>query len=524
MKNDIHEWFEMVERLRYADAIWTDVPVEIIQTHISVILLGKHRVLKLKKPVDFGFLDYTTLEKRLIACDREVALNSRLCPEIYIGTQPIIEDNKGFRFSSDGKVIDYGVLMKRLAEEQMLDHLVANDTVSEAMVIRIARKLSAFHLAARRGVDIDPFGGLEAVRFNWEENFEQTKPFIDRTISASDFEIIENWVYRWIDENEDLLNERVKHGHICDGHGDLRCESICVTNGICIFDCIEFNDRFRCADVANEAAFLAMDLAAYGRPDLGYLFFERYSEFSGDDQLFKLFSFYRCYRAFVRGKVLSFQLDEAELTKEDHKSAKEKAEHYFKIALESIRQLKSPTVIMVAGLSGTGKTSVARAIAGELGLRIVSSDAVRKSLFGDKNDSSRYGEGIYSKESTRLTYQEMFEKGFKILQTDGGVILDATFQDVSGREMLKEKAELIGANCCVIECRLNSELVRRRLTVRTEKQDGFSDATWETYQRQLADYEAFETAGEEHLVLDTEKSLLDNCRKAAFWTERISEN
>lgn len=519
MKNGMHKWFQTVERLRRSDSVWSedDLPVEMIQTHISVILLGKHRVLKLKKPVDFGFLDYTTLENRRKACDREVELNSRLCPEIYLGTQPIIEENEEFRFSDEGNIIDYGVLMKRLPEARMLDRMVAENNVTEEMLVQIAEKLNEFHKTARRGKDVDAFGNLETIRFNWEENFRQTKPYIDRTISHSDFELIREWVKNWLCENEDLLNKRVEQGHICDGHGDLRCESVCISNGIYIFDCIEFNDRFRCADVANEAAFLAMDLAAYGRPDLGHFFYERYSEIAGDEDLIKLFSFYRCYRAFVRGKVLSFQLDEPELSDGQHKSAKKRAEVYFKIAASSAKQLENPTIIMVAGLSGTGKTSVARAIAGELGLRVVSSDAVRKSLFPENGKSTEYGKGIYSEDSRRLVYQKMIENAVEIFQNDGSVILDATFQRAADRELVKQTADSLGAQCRLIECRLDPNLVRKRLNLRAERRDGLSDATWETFKNQRSDIKSFEIEGEAHLVLDTEKNLSENTLKAAAW-------
>ncbi len=519
MNNDTQEWFERIGRLRYADAVWPgeNLPVEMIQTHISVILLGKNRVLKLKKPVDFGFLDYTTIEKRRLACQREVELNSRLCPEIYLGTRAIVEDERGFHFSASGEAVDYGVLMKRLPEDRMLDRLAAEGDLTEAVISRIAVRLHEFHQTARRGRDVNAFGSPEAIRFNWDENFKQTQPFVDLTIPAAEFELILGWVQLWLDENERLLRERVKQGHICDGHGDLRSESVCVTNGICIFDCVEFNDRFRCSDVANEAAFLAMDLDACGRPDLGYYFFERYCEIAGDTDLFKLYSFYRCYRAFVRGKVLSFQLGEAELSEDEHRSAKRKAGRYFDIAARSARRLQTPTLILVSGLSGTGKTTVARAIAGELGIRVVSSDAVRKSLFGDKGQPDAYGEGIYSEESRRRTYQLMIERGTAILNEEGNVILDATFRRAVDRETVRKKAKSLGSGWRLIECRLDPDLVRRRMERRAHLKDGLSDATWETYRRQLSDFDSIKPDGMEHLVLDTGEGLSETGRRAADW-------
>jgi aminoglycoside phosphotransferase family enzyme/predicted kinase len=521
MRTNIKKWFEKVEKLRFAEKIWTadEIPVEIIQTHISVILLGKSRVLKLKKPVDFGFLDYTTLEKRRIACEREIELNSRLCPEIYLGKEAVCEDEKGnFLFFNGGKIFDYGVLMKRLPTEGMLDQMVLQNTVTEKTITLIAERLFDFHKNARRGADVDNFGDFENIRYNWEENFEQIKPFINRTISKKDFESIYEWVKNWLEENKNLLKKRIDEGHICDGHGDVRCESICVTNkGVCIFDCIEFNQRFRCGDVANEAAFLAMDLDAYGRPDLAYFFFEKYAEKAGDEELYKLYRFYRCYRAFVRGKVLSFQLDEPELSETEHQKAWQRAEKYFLIASGSAKDLQIPTVIAVAGLSGTGKTSIARAVACELGWRVVSSDAVRHKLFDDEKKPSAYGKGRYDKESNRRTYRKMIAKGIEFLEKDNGVILDATFSRFADREMLRQQAAQIGADFCLIECCLEDEIVRHRLEVRTQKKDGLSDANWDIYKRQKENFEPIEIVEGAHLIINTDQKLTHNRRQIADW-------
>jgi uncharacterized protein len=273
--------------------------------------------------------------------------------------------------------------MNRLPEERMLDQLVARNEVTEAMIDRVAARLSEFHRSALRGAEVAKWGSLAEVRHNWEENFAQTEPFVGRTISAPAYEAIRQWVNEWLETRAELFERRVRAGRIVDGHGDVRCESICVQDdAIRIYDCIEFNDRFRCDDVASEVAFLAMDLDARGRAELGYFFTESYQRRSGDSELFTLLPFYRCYRAYVRGKVLSFRLNEAEFSAEEQQAAAEGAANYFELARRYAAQLRRPTVIAVGGLSGTGKTSVARAIASELGLRVVSADAARQTLFG----------------------------------------------------------------------------------------------------------------------------------------------
>jgi aminoglycoside phosphotransferase family enzyme/predicted kinase len=507
----------MVESLRRAPE-WEadDLPVETVQTHISVVLLGRRLVLKLKKPVDFGFLDFTTPEKRRRACEREVSLNRRLCPDIYLGVQPVSEVGGQFRLTDAGRVVDYGVLMKRLPQERMLDRMVAQGLVTEAIIDRVADRLVAFHQAARRGPEVDTFGSPGAIRRNWEENFTQTAPYIGRTVNATAYHSIRHWITRRLEDADGLLRERVRQGRICDGHGDLRSESICVTDGICIFDCVEFNERFRCGDVAGEAAFLAMDLDARGRPDLGYYFAERYQ--GGDPRLFALLPFYKCYRAFVRGKVLSFRLDEPEFAEAERRDAAARARNFFDLARRYAAPLRRPTVIAVAGLSGSGKTAVARAVAGELGLRVVSSDRVRRTLFAGAEGPYGYGEGPYSAEGNRLTYRALADAGRALLREDGGVVLDATFRRAADRALAREMAAAAGARLSLIECVLSPELARSRLDSRAARREGFSEATWATYERQRVEFEPVdESFAGAHFVLDTGESLSRCGHAAADW-------
>ncbi|MFY9608838.1 MAG: AAA family ATPase [Blastocatellia bacterium] len=507
----------MVESLRDCpDWGQDELPIEIIRTHISVVLLGKRRVLKLKKPVDLGFLDYTTIERRRDACQAEVELNARLCAGYYEGVQPISRVDGKLRFSDRGPVVEYGVMMKRLPSEQMLDRLLARGEVTEAIIERVADRLCEFHRAARRGPEVDALGSPEVIAGNWQENFEQTAPYIDRTIAAETYESIREWVTRWLGENKKLLRARVIEGRMRDGHGDIRAESICVTNGLCIFDCIEFNERFRFSDVASEVAFLAMDLEARGRPDLGYYFSEQYGGRCPDAGLFNVLPFYRCYRAYVRGKVQSFRLDEAELTALEREVVALRARRYFGLAARYASPLRRPSVIAVTGLPGSGKTSLARSIGGELGLRVVSSDSVRKTLF-DIRERHHYGVGPYSADANRLTYQTVSERGQDLLAQDGGVVLDATFRRDAERAVAREMALRTGAQWRVIECRLTPELVQRRLERRATLKDGLSDATWETYLRQRSEFEPFDDRDSPRLELDTSADLAVVAHKATDW-------
>jgi uncharacterized protein len=519
-KTSLKEWLAMVEKLRYAPQ-WASaepVPIEMVQTHISVVLLGRERVLKLKKPVNLGFLDYSMLEQRRIACEAEVSLNRRLCEHTYLGVQPIGQVEGLPQLSDAGPVIDYAVLMKRLPADRMLDEMVRSHTVTEAHLDRVAHRLSEFHRTARRGPEIDAWGTWEQALRNWDENFTQTSSFVGRTIEASAYQLLRNWVKQWLAHNRAVLDERIREGRVVDGHGDVRGESVCVINGICIFDCIEFNDRFRCCDVASEVAFLAMDLDSLGRPDLSYYVTERYTSHAADAGLFRLLPFYRCYRAYVRGKVLSFRLNEPEFSAADKSRAAERAAEYFELARRYATPLRRPTVVVVMGLAGTGKTSMARAVAGELGLRVVSTDTVRLELFGSEKGVADYGQGAYSPEANHRTYQELVERGRGLIAADGGVVLDGTFLRDEDRLAVRHMASAAGAAVQWIECELPADLVRQRMERRRQRHEGLSDATWDTYLHQRDEYVAWRGRREDgHLVVDMTQSLATCARHATDW-------
>ena len=523
-QTEIGEWLKTVESLRSARD-WTgdEQPAEIIQTHISAVLLSSNYALKLKKPLNLGFLDYTTIEKRRAACEAEVALNRRLCPDTYLRVLPIGNAGGRIQTSGDGQIVDYAVLMKRLPADSMLDHMVAREEVSEATIDRVALRLRTFHQDARRGPDIEKYGSPEWIGINWEENFAQTAPYIDRSITASTFESIRIWVNAWLHDSGALLERRIAGGYICDGHGDVRCESICVTDGICIFDCIEFNERFRCGDVASEVAFLAMDLDARGRPDLGYYFTECYQTHGPDPDLSDLLPFYRCYRAYIRGKVLSFRLDEPEFTEPERRAALVRSRHYFNLAGRYASRLSRPTVIVVSGLSGTGKTSIARAVAGELGLRVVSSDFVRKSIFGSRIRDAGYGEDGYSAAANARTYEAMTESARTLLAENGAVVLDATFRREADRAAARELAVSEGADFRLIECRLSSQVAQSRLEQRERLKEGLSDATWETYQRQHGEFEPIKQ-GSGTFILDTGADLAVAAHYATDWLRQSTRH
>ncbi len=306
--------------------------VELRQTQMSYVFLADDYVYKIKKPVDFGFLDYTTLEKRQFYCHREIELNRRLCPAAYLGVVAIKNDDGRICIGGGGEVAEYAVQMRLLPSEAMMDVLLVKNGVTPAMVARVAAILAEFHRKADAGDAIGAFGGIDTVTQNAEENFTQTEKYIGTIIAPDTYQRIRAYTERFIEENAALFGKRVADGRIKDCHGDLHAAHICFHNGICIYDCIEFNDRFRYCDVASEVAFLAMDLDRYGRADLSGAFVGAYLEKSGEAELERLLGFYKCYRAYVRGKVGCFQYDDPYISAAEKSKVLADARRYFGLA------------------------------------------------------------------------------------------------------------------------------------------------------------------------------------------------
>jgi len=306
--------------------------IELVQTQMSFIFLTGEYVYKVKKPVNLGYLDYTTLEKRHFFCRQELELNRRLCPDVYLAVIPIVEEKGELRIEGQGKAIEYAVKMKKLPGERMMDVLLSQGQVTPEMVARVAEKLADFHKKAQTNQEIGAFGKLDIIRHNCDENFAQTEKYIGLTIPRAKYELIRGYTDSFINGNADLFEKRVSEGRIRDCHGDLHAAHVCFTDEICIYDCIEFNDRFRYCDVASELAFLAMDLDRYQQAGLSLYLVNTYVELSHDEELLKLLSFYKCYRAYVRGKVESFKLDDPLISQSEKAKALESARTYFQLA------------------------------------------------------------------------------------------------------------------------------------------------------------------------------------------------
>ncbi|MFA5374379.1 MAG: hypothetical protein WC455_01280 [Dehalococcoidia bacterium] len=308
------------------------VRVALIQTQMSLIFLTGKYAYKTKKPVNFGYLDYTTLERRKYFCNQEVLLNRRLCPEIYLGVVPITAYKRRYIINGEGDIAEYAVKMLQLPADRMMDSLILDNKLTADMVMLVAAKVAEFHRHAATGKEITGYGDISVIADNVLGNLSQSEKYIGTSLTDKMYRKINDYTKDFIARNEAAFKHRAADGRIRDCHGDLHASNICLADSIYIYDCIEFSDRFRCGDVASEVAFLAMDLDRFDRQDLSRHFVNSYIEVSGDNNLNEMLNFYKCYRACVRGKVESFKYDDINIPADDRVKCLKSAKRYFNLA------------------------------------------------------------------------------------------------------------------------------------------------------------------------------------------------
>lgn len=464
--------------------------VQHLQTHISHLFLTDSFVYKIKKPVDFGFLDFSTLEKRRFYCNEELRLNRRLSPDIYLGVVELHQSSDGhLNLAGDGTLVEYAVKMKRMPEAQMMSRMLERGEVTERQIDAIAERVARFHAEADRDGGIALFGTVEAITANWLENLRQTKPYLGRTVAAQDHGLIAAWALQQLEQKAGDFRERIRNGFIRECDGDLHSENICLDGDhVHIFDCIEFNDKFRYSDTAADVAFLAMDLENHGRRDLAERFVNSYATLSGDRRMRKILPLYLANRAFIRGKVESFRLDDPLISITDKEAAADRARRFFRLARGYVLREKLPQMLfMTCGLTGSGKSSLATELAFQLGLDHLSSDAERKRLAGLK--PTERGADIYGDAWNQATYGRLLELAGQRLAAGQRVVVDATFRTKGDRKQFLQLAADIGAVAVILLLVCPEEVARQRLEQRTICNDAVSDGTWQVYQHQAVSFE-----------------------------------
>jgi len=482
--------------------------VEFIQTHISCVFIAGDFVYKIKKPLRFDFLDFTTLDKRKFFCEEELTLNKRLAPGTYLDVVAISRTARGDITLGEGvEVIDYAVRMKKLPPDKMLRTLLAHGTADEKTMDALAEKIALFHRNARTGDRIDDMGTIENIRHNNEENFTETADCVNVTIPGYQYEFIRGYVNAFLMKNKSTFEKRIADHRIRDCHGDLHLDHICMNEEITIFDCIEFNERFRWGDVAEDVAFLTMDIDFNGYPQQAENFVQSYIKYSGDTDLLRLLNFYRCYYAFVRGKVTSLRLSQKESNANEQREIIQSAKRYFDLAYTYAARLDKPVLILTAGLMGSGKSYQARDLAWRLGAEIIRTDVLRKALFDIKATERRYehfGAGIYSDDISRLVYEKALALAEQKMKQGKTVIIDASFKKRAERLRALALAEKLQIRFFVLECVCPDDVTQKRLEKRVLDNDNVSDGRWELFQKQKIDFETIdEIAADCRFKIDT---------------------
>jgi aminoglycoside phosphotransferase family enzyme/adenylate kinase family enzyme len=498
----------MMQAAFYADPC---AEVELKQTHISYVFLAGDYVYKLKKPVRFRFIDCSRLDQRCHFCLEEVRLNSRLSPEVYLGVFAIIRRDGGFALGpkvqgEHPEAVEYVVAMRRLPENRMLDRLVAAGAVDRAKIRALAAKIAAFHAAASTERSWN-YGNAPELWRAVTADIAESVGFLGDTLEKEQLAEIDAFCQAFIGSHWKHLNRRAHDGRVREGHGDLRAEHVCMRDDtIDIIDCVEFNARLRYGDVASELAFLAMDLERLGAPLLADELVDSYMAESSDADLVQFIPFYKCYRAYVRGKVESLRSRESEVSAVQREHARTLARGYFNLACRYAR-LGSPALVVVCGLVGTGKSTLVRLLQKRLGFKAISSDEVRKRLAGvspNQRMISAYGAGIYSSSFSKVTYQTMIDDAERVLREGAGVIVDATFKRAADRSDIMSLAERLNVPVLFIECVAPKEEIMQRLDRRSESLNETSDATFEVYQAQSREFEPLiEIPSSNHLVVDS---------------------
>jgi len=488
------------------------------ETHISHLFFGGDLVYKIKKPVRYSFLDYSSLDKRHRLLSEELRLNRRLAPSVYLGITPITKDSDSrWQLGGDGEVVEYALVMRRLPEKRMLPFLLRTNQVTPSMMKELADTVAKFHNDAER-IDFDPRHYVEAVEKEWNDNLLDLQPFVNRSIEAESLGVFKDFGAQFIHRHADLLASRPRQGWIRDVHGDLHCEHICFApEGIQIFDCIEFSAKLRCCDLASEIAFLIMDLEVCDGKSLVQPFLGRYNDLQKDCNLPVLLPFYKCYRALVRGKVHALR------SPPDHDTAK----RYFHFAHRFTWEPLQPFLIVVFGLTGSGKSTLAQELGDHLGMTVINSDAVRKAMTGKSGRQIvPFNTGIYSQKITDKTYQEMARRAEEHVSNKRGAILDATFGAKAQRQRILHLGERYQIPIFLLHCAAPEETTKKRLAQRGMENKDTSDGRWEIYLEQARAFQPVdECSSSNHLELNTEipvEQLAHACEK--FLRSRLNIN
>lgn len=464
-------------------------PVRLMQTHVSYVLLTGDYVYKLKKPVNFGFLDYSTLEKRKHFCEEEIRLNEKGAGSLYLGVEQISETSGEYAIDGEGEAAEYAVKMTQFPQSALLSEQFEKGEFDEDKVRSLAKTIAKFHSETRTDDRIRSFGTVEKIREAFDENYEQTEGFtggdsVGTPQTQQQFDETKAYTDNFFETRQDLIAQRLERDRIRACHGDLHLGNICEWNDeILLFDCIEFNEPFRFVDVMYDIAYVVMDLEMAGKKDLSNIFINQYAEETGDWEGLKVLPMYVSRQSYVRAKVTSFMLGDPSVSDEDKQAASEKAAKYYRLAwsyLQDFKPGKKGSIVAMAGLSGSGKSTVAKALAQKENAIYLRSDAVRKHLAGVRLDQ-KGGDEIYTPEMSDKTYSRLIDLGVDLASEGYSVVLDAKFDRKEKREEAIAAAKAKDIPLSFIHCQAPEGVLKTRLD---ERSGDIADATADILARQ----------------------------------------
>jgi len=488
-----------------------------LQTHISHVILAGDYAYKIKKPLDLGFLDFSTQERRRFCCDEELRLNRRLAPDLYLEVVPITGSPEAPRFGGEGEVLEYAVKMRRFPQSALL----SQQEPTPDLIDRIARRAAGFHASIPSAGAESEFGTPQAVFFPMQQNFDQIRGLVDDSEELGRLDRLEEWTRDTYERLESLLARRKLEGHIRECHGDMHLGNIALVDGeIAIFDGIEFNPGLRWIDTMSEVAFFVMDLEQAGRDRLAWRFLDGYLMVSGDFEGLLLLDFYKVYRALVRAKVTAIRLAQGDLPAEERQDVMAEYSRYSALAERYIRP-RPKALFVTQGVSGSGKSHFTAPLLEELPAVRVRSDVERKRLFGlaaDADSRSALKAGIYTPEASQATYDRLRDVCGVILDAGYNAIADATFLKRAHRAPFCALAEEKGVPCVILAFEADEETLRARVRHRMVEAKDPSEAGLDVLESQLAEREPVgEDEGARICRIDTTeesagKRLLACCR------------
>jgi len=442
----------------HPDTVFTPY-AEARETHSAVVFLVGDRAYKLKKPVDLGFLDFSSRDKRLAVLRRELELNRRLAPDVYLGVSDVAD--------VDGSVLDHLLVMRRMPDQRRLAHLVRSGSEVTDELREIAHFVAAFHSRCARSAAIAVSGGRDALLSRWQSNFEEAGPFVGTRLDKAKYDEVRTLATRYLRGRGDLFADRVGRSAVVDGHGDLLAEDIfCLPDGPRILDCIEFDDSLRHLDRLDDVACLAMDLERLGSSEAAQTLMGVYLELSGDNAPTSLVHHYIAYRAFMRAKVACLPRGRDAVSAGDPARLLDLAHGHLNEGRVRL--------VLVGGPPGTGKSTVASALADALGCAVLSSDRIRKELAGVPAETdlrAGYGEGIYTQEWSERTYGELRRRAEKLLSMGESVVMDATWANERQRAQATALADGTASDLTQFRCQLPPELAEARIAERRSVSD-----------------------------------------------------